>query len=215
MDNHSLDRLLVQRGIFEKWHHKTFEEFKGDKEALKLVRDYLDKYSENKKNGLGGFLWGQNGGGKTYLLNTLLKTLFIERKKEVSLISFQSIIANYTKNWKGEGDWAKLQSVEVLAIEELGKEFRASSISQDLVVAATDALLRYRVQRLKPTWITTNLKPAELYDIYGPSISSLMKESMILIEVKGEDYRNNIHKEVNKHLKTEEKPQKKEGGFNF
>ncbi len=193
--------MMLKSGILEKWHDKTFKNFEGDKEALAEVEEYIQGYKKYRSEGVGGLLYGSNGTGKTYLLNCLFKELLFWNREEVYIVSFPTIISNYTKNWRGEGNWSDIINVPMLGIEEIGKEFSASGVSKELVVAALDALLRYRVQRMKPTWFTTNLMPPEIIQVYGKSLSSLFKESSKIIEVKGDDYRNKLAGEINPKIR--------------
>ena len=65
----------------------------------------------------------------------------------------------------------------------------------DLVQSALDALLRYRVQRMKPTFGTTNLDPGEFSGVFGKSITSLFKEAMQSVHVPGDDFRDGVFDE--------------------
>jgi DNA replication protein DnaC len=198
----SLSKIYLGAGVLEKWHSKTLDGFEGDPQAKKQVEEYITNIQHNYDNGIGGFLYGTNGTGKTYLLNMVFKYLVDNRVKGARIMSFPTIVGNYTKNWRQEGDWKKIINAPFLGIEEIGKEFSASGVSKELVQAALDALLRYRVQRMRPTWITTNLDPSEILENYGKSLSSLFKECMVLIPVNGDDYRDKLLKDHNPQITT-------------
>lgn len=192
MESHGMNShsgLLLRSGILELWHDKELKDFEGDTKAHELVLKWLEEYPNNSK---GLLLYGDNGVGKTYLMATLLKSLLLERHVPVLLRSFPTLVGQYTKNWRGEGEFPKYMNKNVFGLEELGKEFGGSDKSKELATSALDYFLRYRVQRKLPTIATTNLYPADIVEVYGKSMSSLFKEAFVLVHVDGKDFRSTL-----------------------
>lgn len=189
-----IKKVYLGAGILEKWHPKQWSDYVGDEEAGRLVREYLADFPARQAQGEGILFWGPNGVGKTLLMNLLLKDLLHQRVR-VQVVSFSTVVREFTRNWRGEGNWNRLLKAQVLGIEELDKSFKASAVSLDLVQSALDALLRYRVQRLRPTIATTNLDPGHFEQAFGKSIASLFQEIGKVVHVDGADYRTQIFNE--------------------
>ena len=62
-------------GIKSAWHEKSLKDFTNDTEAHAYVVKYLKKASAAAKDGLGLYLWGSNGTGKSHLMNCSFKEL--------------------------------------------------------------------------------------------------------------------------------------------
>ena len=168
-------------GIFETWHEKKFEDY-TDPYFRQIIMNYVDEDFE--KNVL---LYGNNGAGKTMLMNIAFKEL-IHKQKEVYIIDFRNLVREYIKSWRGESKIPKIMSVDYLGIDDLGKEFSAGDVSKELAVTALDYVLRYRFQRMKPVWMTFNLTLKEIEPTYGKSIYSLLLRSSEAVCFDGEDY---------------------------
>lgn len=197
-------KILLNCGILEKWHTKTLDDFTNDKRALKIVRDYLDNYKEAVKDGVGFCLYGNNGVGKTLLLNASFKELF-EKRNKVQILSVSSLITKFTDSWYDDESRKKfislLQNATFLGIEEIGKQIK-SERSNEMITHVLDTVIRYRVQRNKPIWITTNIPPKQLRELYSDDIASMLNEVCVPLQIRGEDIRESIReKNIKKYIK--------------
>lgn len=187
-------------GILDKWHDKTWYDFVNDERAKEIIQKY--NVEKALKNGVGYYLFGSNGVGKTLLLNLKFQDLLHSGKK-VKIISFSGLITKFTAGWYDPNERKSLmydlQKVDFLGIEEIGKEFKPGS--NDLGLMVLDTVLRYRVQMKKPTWLTSNIRSSQIEDIYGENITSMLRECCVDIQVKGEDYRKTIAEKIKKDFK--------------
>lgn len=188
-------------GILDKWHEKTIDDFVNDPMAKNLVKKYLLDANYAKQNGVGLYLHGEPGVGKTHLLAACLKGL-IDKGFTVKMISFPTMISKFTDSWYSKEDRQEfnnqLLGVDFLAIEEIGKEVSASTGGANLPTTVLDNVLRYRLQSNKPTLITSNIPASKLKTIYSDYIASMLSESMLIVNVKGEDFRVKIQEEIDK-----------------
>lgn len=194
---------LLSCGILRKWHNKTFDDYVVDKKAKKSVLNYIRKVKEMRTEGLGIVFIGPNGTGKTHLLNCAFLE-FVKLRYKVHIISLESLKAMYADGWnnldKRERFRAITRGVDFLGIDDIGKEFRgrnadydsATGTRPDLGLAVLDQVLRFRTQSLLPTFITMNISPDSLSDVYSVDVASLIEESCIPVFVEGGDYRSKI-----------------------
>lgn len=187
-------------GILQKWHTKSFKQYTNDDVALEKIQSYLSKHEKFRAEGVGIFLYGANGTGKSHLLNCAFKEL-IKLRYKVRITSFSSLISSFIQGWyetDRESVIRDLKRADFLAIEELGKEFKSKE--SELAKTVLDNILRYRIQMNKPTWITSNNKPSDLESAYSVDISSMLKESCIPLQVTGKDYRDVIKNKLKNEL---------------
>lgn len=186
-------------GIYRKWHTHSFADFTNDTVSKEKVLKYLHSYRKAVKDGVGLFLYGDNGVGKSLLMNLSFMDL-IEKRQKVRIVALSELIGIFTGSWYEEEKRDALdliRNVAFLGIEEIGKEFRSTfqdkdSKNSDLIVTVLDNILRYRVQNNLPTWFTSNLSPKLIESKYSHDIFSMLKEHCVPIKVTGEDFRNNI-----------------------
>jgi len=181
-----------ERGIWEQWHNMTFEDYTD-----KFYRDEVQKFcaDEVTKNII---LYGANGTGKTMLMNLAMKEMF-HKGFEVYVIDFRHLIKEYIKSWRDqETKISRLLTVDYLAIDDLGKEFKSEGISAELANATIDYVLRYRSQRNKSTWLTFNMSLTEIKATYNIHVASLLKRSSIALEFSSVDYGDSQFKKITK-----------------
>jgi DNA replication protein DnaC len=180
-------------GILSKWHNKTFADFTNDDRAKKIVLDYLENPRQALTDGVGLYLFGNNGTGKSLLMNLAFKELLKKRYK-VQVTNLDGLVHSFTQGWY-DGDARKslnslLTRTDFLGIDDLCKEFHSKN--SDLVVTVLDHVIRFRTQMGKPTWITSNKKPKLISTIYTEDIASMLREVCVDVFVDGEDFRGVI-----------------------
>lgn len=187
-------------GILAKWHDKTLEQFVNDPHTLSLIKGYIANAKYNYSNGVGFFLIGDNGVGKSHLLNCVMMKMIV-LGYTAKVVSFSSMISSFAGGWYSEEDNQKIRemkSVKFLAIEEIGKEYRAKD--NELAVKTLDNIVRHRVQMNLPTLYTSNIKASELANLYSVDIASMLKESSVAITVTGIDYRDVVRETIKTNL---------------
>lgn len=190
----NLKEYYLHCGIRNNWHNKSLSDYSNDEEALSLVTKYLDNLSDFVSKGVGLYLWGSNGTGKSYLMNCAFKEL-IERGYKVKVLSLDEIVNKFTASWYSDEERQSLnnilQSVTFLGIDEFGKN---RNDLPDLIKRVMESVIRFRVQMGKPIWFASNTDPKYVKEIFSEDIASLMREAVIPICVRGEDYRKEIQR---------------------
>ena len=184
----------LNSGIGLNYQLLGWQDFHGDKEALSRSIDYVSVLKGNVEAGIGLFYTSPTYGcGKTMLASLILKECVLAGYKCYST-TFMDMISSMKAGWK-DADYAKwyknrVDSAQVLLIDDVGKELMAGSgFNNDYSKQTLDGLIRTRNQQGRPTFITTNLTFGDMERIYGGALGSLIIESTMGIEVRGEDYR--------------------------
>ena len=194
------EQSLILMGVPKKYTSKTLKDFRDYGNAdLKEVRDFCEDYVENIEvnieEGRGIFFYGSNGVGKSFLSCIILKEVYRHRYS-CRRVTFSQYISAYTESWgatKDEKDVSnqdlldKYKGVEFLVLEEIGKE-----IDSKIAKPILEDLLRYREEHGLVTFICSNITPKEIAEIYGASIMSIIKGSMIPIKIVGKDKRQEV-----------------------
>jgi len=187
-------KLLQQYGILPKWLDMRWEQFTNDDDALQKVLKYRDRATEIRKDGVGLYLHGENGRGKTLLVMLLLKDLF-ERGFRIRAVTLGRLISMYTAGWSGaektDEFYSFIHEPDFLEVEEVGKEYKSGE--SDLGKTVFDTVIRYRLQCQKPLLITTNLEPKLIREVYTQDIASMLYEACLILKVSGEDKRPKIN----------------------
>lgn len=187
-------------GIKTGWHEKGLPDFTNDEKALSAVRKYLKDSKEMSHNGLGLYLWGANGTGKSHLMNCAFKEL-ISKGHRVRIYSMDEIVDKFTSSWYSNADkWELddiLRHIDFLGIDEFGKNVDKDDnpvYLPDLVKRVMESVIRFRVQMHKPIWFASNTDPKFVKDVFSEDIASLLREAVVSICVRGDDYRREIQR---------------------
>lgn len=205
MEQKYIDYLLYC-GIKSAWHDKRLEDFTNDDSAKKIIIRYLDQCKEMLRDGIGLFLWGANGTGKTHLAMCAAKAL-INRAYKVRVFSIDEIVDKFTSSWYSDDEKKELndmlRNTDFLFIDEFGKNIDNEGKAKylpDLVKRIMESVIRYRVQMRKPIWFTSNTDPAFVKEVFSEDIASLLNEAVVPVCVRGEDYRKVIQKRNKRRL---------------
>ena len=189
-------------GIKTGWHEKSFSDFTNDREALSAVKKYLRNSREVAKEGIGLYLWGSNGTGKSHLMNCSFKRL-IEKGYKVRIFSMDEIVDKFTSSWYSDEDKKEisyiLRNVDFLGIDEFGKNVDKDGnpvYLPDLVKRVMESMIRFRVQMSKPIWFASNTDPKYVKDVFSEDVASLLREAVVPVCVRGEDYRREIQNKI-------------------
>lgn len=187
--------LLQRVGILPKWSDCTWDQFTNDAAAKKRCLTYVEKHSDLKKEGLGLYIHGGNGVGKTTVAMLILMDIFFAKKHSVRAVTLGTLINLQTLGWYDKESREEFTSIyqkpDFLLIEGVGKEHKAGQ--NDLGATTLDTVLYYRAQAKKPTIITTVYPPDKIISVYNNDIASLLNEICLVLPIKGDDKRNEIH----------------------
>ncbi len=153
--------------------------------------DELISYVDNPMyvlNGMGLFLSGPKGTGKTMMANLTLKE-FVKKGRSCFATVFTNAIEMFTSGWHDKAEkkyfTRRFLNSEILLLDDVGKENR-----NRLSGSVLDNVLRQRTQAGRPTIVTTNLTEGELISSYGGGVMSLLREkSLDFMYFDGDDFR--------------------------
>ena len=193
----SEDNLKLMH-IPKQFWDKTLDDFDDfDDKELQLVKLYVKRYikhiDKNLEGGNGIYFCGSNGVGKTMLACLILKEAYRHRYTGMR-VTLTDYVKQHTAAW-GEKDHerretmenefeSKYKSVELLVLEELGKE-----LDTKLVRPVLEDLLRYREDNGLTTIFCSNMGHKMLRELYGESIYSLIKGNSFPITIQKRDRR--------------------------
>jgi DNA replication protein DnaC len=203
MDKHK--EYYLACGIKASWHGKTLEQYHNDELAKEAVLKYLGNTKKVSKEGVGIYLWGANGTGKSHLMNCSFVEL-IKQGYKVRVFSMDEIVDKFTASWYSDEDKKDLdhvlRNIDFLGIDEFGKNVDEKGDAKylpDFVKRVMESIIRFRVQMHRPIWFASNTDPKNVRVVFSEDIASLLKEAVVPILVKGDDYRGKLQKR-NKEL---------------
>lgn len=193
-------RDMRRANVPERFWDVTLNRIPDSMDYKAKIRKYLENIEEMMDKGIAVYLWSpENSTGKTSLAVILLKE-FLRRGytgffEESSRLKAELI--NKTEFESGVSLESRIASVDVLVIDDIGKEYRTSS---GYAENALETLIRGRAQRVKLTIMTGNLSPKQFKDIYSNDFAALLMECSIPIRVSGMDFRAETTKYLQKLL---------------
>jgi len=164
------------------------------------IKKYIDNLVEMMEQGIGLYLWSsENGTGKTSVSALIAKealrygkTVFFEESSRL-----KGMLINKEQFEEGTSIEERMMMVDVLILDDIGKEYRTSSGYAENVI---ETLVRARVQKVKTTIMTGNVHPKDMKKIYSEDFSALLKESVVPVNVTGYDFREARAKALSKLL---------------
>ena len=174
--------------------------------AVDILRNWMEQVRSGKVikspgspiSGLGVVLVGEPGHGKTTLasvaLQELLRTVQFTSTNPVLFMDYPKILRLEKSTWdKDDEDYEANKhmldriygdarnSIEILILDDLGKEYRTSAGWSE---TAFDALLRSRFNAGLPTIVTTNTPIQNWGKVYKEPMGSFVHEAFIPIDVQ-------------------------------
>jgi len=164
------------------------------------IKKYIDNLVGMMEQGIGLYLWStENGSGKTSIAALIAKealrygkTVFFEESSRL-----KGMLINKEQFEEGTSIEERMMMVDVLILDDIGKEYRTSSGYAENVI---ETLVRARVQKVKTTIMTGNVHPKDMKKIYSEDFSALLKESVVPVNVTGHDFREARAKALSKLL---------------
>ena len=171
------------------WNDGQIANFAGDVNAKKQVNDYMAFLKDNISKGIGLYLYGNPGVGKTLLAsNIVLHSLRYNIKAK--FYYFTDVLNMFTDSWKNEEARAEIETEiinsDILILDDVGKEYHSNKKLHESIL---DTVLRTRASDLKPIILTSNYDILDIKETYGAGIVDLFKEHLITVKVDGESYR--------------------------
>lgn len=148
----------IPKEIKEARMSKIYISDKNRIEVISWLKEFIDRYlkDENKK---GLYLYGNFGGGKTYLIAAAFNEL-ARRGKQVAIIYWSELLrdlkASFGDDFAEKYDYIK--RIPLLLIDDIGAE-NTTPWSRDEILGP---LLQYRMEEKLTTFFTSNLSLEEL-----------------------------------------------------
>lgn len=149
-----IDRYRKQGLCEAQYMESTFANDDGaDQEASITCRKYADMWEEMKAKNLGLMLWGDVGGGKTFLASCIANAL-IDRAVPVLMSTIPALSSAMYENWESNkrSILDSIKTVPLLIIDDFGIE-RGTATAVERAYEIINA--RYKAK--KPMIVTTNL----------------------------------------------------------
>lgn len=169
-------------------------------EIRNKINNYIKNIQKAYSNGIGLYLYGPNGTGKTSIEIIIAKEA-VKQGYSVMYCQFSYVIDTFYKN----EDQSQFLDCDFLILDDIDKAYIAHNSIFPL--SKLDYILRYRCQKSLVTIASSNLSIQQyLYkikdssnEIFIKSLESLFDEVFIPLHINGEDYRKKI-REKNKKL---------------
>ncbi len=148
-----------------------------DSVIVNAIRDFIDDLDRNLEAGLGIWLMGDTGTGKTSLAMLVSKEV-LARGRTAAIYSLPKLLGRIRSTYDADpGDesyadfFERLCEVDILHLEDLGTEKRTEWVLEQLY-----ALINERYERQKSVMVTTNFDQTELEEQLGDRIVSRLVE---------------------------------------
>jgi DNA replication protein DnaC len=177
----------------------NYDKSKGDETAYEAVEHWCSTINRNHSEGMGLYLYGHTGVGKTHLAQGA--ALQVIRNHNISgiFITADRYIEMVYDEMRNDGDLPEPYSdpfllkymrrtFDILVLDGLGSERATTEFARNAIISLIDN--RYEERLI--TIVTSILPPAELSRTYGKRLLSIIQESCFLINVEGQDYRKVI-----------------------
>lgn len=154
------------------------------------IRPALDQYIRDIAGGkkYGFFMYGKSGVGKTWAAAYIVNTLRFLRLQSAALVNFSRMLSALKQTFHDDVEHQALLDIlydtPVLAIDDLGMEFRANA-NPELSWAVSEfyKVIDYRREEESSTIITTNRTPEELTDRMGEPIMTRIRHLTLRLDI--------------------------------
>jgi len=181
--------LLCKAGIGSRyWEVDLSGDLCKDATYAKRCREYVRNMAHSEKEGMGLLLHGPHGSGKTGAACRMLIEVIARSVAQVFFMSAEDIDW-YSRNRgettpEGARVWDLLtRDAQFVVVDDLGAEENAA-----WKAPAVEHVLSSRYNWKLPTYVTTNMEPAELFK-RCPRLGHLAQDTYITIKVEGVSWR--------------------------
>lgn len=183
---------LIKRQRFENFSLDYYKQNAENYKRMSAIVDILKKYADNFSPEASGniALFGGTGLGKTHLSSAIAGRV-IENGNDVYYTSANNMFADFEQKRFGSsaaydvtGDVSQYFSCDLLIIDDLGAE-----IINQFTVSCLYNVINTRLNRKKPTMLSTNLTQDEFRKKYWDRIASRVFGEYLILPFCGEDVR--------------------------
>jgi DNA replication protein DnaC len=174
----------------------TYQVDLGDEASYKGMKAWAGKASEHVPRGMGVYLFGPTGTGKTHLIQSALTQAISDNLFSGIFITADRYLDMVYDELRNDGELSDgysdpnllmymRRTFDILVLDALGSERSTTEFARSALIA----LLDNRYEEKKTTLITTTLTPTSLASRYGTHLASIIQDSSFMIETAGRDYR--------------------------
>lgn len=202
-----IEKLKNRSLIDERYKDKQFSELDltngSFRSAYTRCKKYCEVSSEVYEKGLGIYLWGNSGTGKT-LLTSCMANALMEKEYTVLFTNFFEMlkaIRNTFNNNTTETDERiinDIADVDFLFIDDLGTESLSKNSGDNFTQDKIFEIINKRYNKKKPTIFSSNYPIKDLVstrNFMDKTVDRINEMSSAVLEIKGESYRTKKVKE--------------------
>jgi DNA replication protein DnaC len=154
-----------------------------DTKAVKVYRDSIQSYisalKENIEKGCGLILHGPYRSGKSSIGAIICGEALSHRCSAYWLEAFDLVDGWRWKDERCDG----FRTTNVAVLDDMGMEAQSGGV--DWPRALVRESLKFRLERLMPVIVTTNMRPDEIEKVYGGKLMALFDEFMLPVQISG------------------------------
>lgn len=204
-----LEKLKEVSLLGKRYKEASFEKLELDRgeeyiEAVERCKKYCENWEQVKAKGMGIYLYGSIGIGKT-MLTACIGNRLLEQRVAVLFTSFLEIAKvlkdKYSRNESELGFMKNLEQVDLLILDDIGTEVIVKSTKEkSWLQEKIYEIINARYVQKKSTIFSSNESLQELQTKCGmqeKTVDRIAEMSTVRLELKGTSYRiKNREKEV-------------------
>lgn len=184
---------LIKKQSFDNFSLDYYKKSPDNLKRMTAIYDILKKFAENfnAETSQNIAMFGGTGLGKTHLSSAVASKV-IEKGNDVYYTSAPNMFADFEEKRFGNsasydvtGDVSQYFTCDLLIIDDLGAE-----VVNQFTVSCLYNVINTRINRHKPTMISTNLTRDELQKKYTDRVSSRIVGEFVTLPFIGEDIRS-------------------------
>lgn len=169
--------FYASQGIHPKWANCRLEDFESTPVRDK-INNYVTHLKEHADSGMGLYVYGPPGVGKSHFVFSLYRHLYTETTFDAGISLFDSLLSLLFASWQSAEKRAildrKMRQNKFLFVEGFGRELGKGE--RKVPDKLLETIIRTRAMGARPTIVTSTLPPADIAEEYSEELASLMKE---------------------------------------
>lgn len=123
-------KALYDTGLPRSYWNSVPTDFQGDQDSFEKVQSYIKNIKSNIAQGVGLYLHGKPGVGKTLMASYVIKSA-LKEGKNVKFYFFTDVLNIFTESWKDEAARTEVQEniikSDILILDDVGKEYKSNA----------------------------------------------------------------------------------------